>query len=78
MVLALNNLTKVDMPLNKETKPKKEQLLGPYQRTKKAVIMRVTVTPNVIGPLGNVSKGLERGLEKLKIGGLIEIFQTTA
>ena len=40
--------------------------------------MRVTVIPIVIGVLGTVSKGLERGLEELEIEGRIETMQTTA
>ena len=38
--------------------------------------MRVTVTPIVIGELGTVPKGLERGIEVLKIGGRIKTIQT--
>ena len=34
--------------------------------------MRVIVTPTVIEPLGMVPKGLERGMEKLEIGGQAE------
>ena len=40
--------------------------------------MRVIVIPIVIGAFGAVPKYLERGLEELKIGGRIEIIQTTA
>ena len=41
-------------------------------------IMRVTVIPIVIGAIGMVAKGLERGLEVLEIGGRIKTVQTTA
>ena len=40
--------------------------------------MRVTVISVVIGALGTVPKGLESGLEELKIGERIETIQPTA
>ena len=40
--------------------------------------MKLTVTPNIIGALGTVTKGLEQGLEDLKIKGREETTQTTA
>ena len=40
--------------------------------------MSMTVMPNVIGALGTVSKGLERGLEELEIGGRAKTIQTIA
>ena len=39
--------------------------------------MKVTMIPVVVGALGTVSKGLERGLEELEIRGRIETIQTT-
>ena len=40
--------------------------------------MKLTVIPVVIGTLGTVPKGLERGLEELEIRERIEIIETTA
>ena len=40
--------------------------------------MRLTVIPVIIGTLGMVHKGLERGLENLEISGQVETFQTIA
>ena len=37
----------------------------------------VMLTPTVIGALGTVTKGLERGLEDLEIKGQVETIQTT-
>ena len=37
----------------------------------------VTVIPIIVGVFGTVSKGLERGLEKLEIRGRIKTLQTT-
>ena len=39
---------------------------------------RMTVIPVIIGTLGTISKGLEKGLKWLEIGGGIVIVQTTA
>ena len=41
-------------------------------------LLKVTVIPIVIGALWSVSKGLERELEKLEIGGQIQTIETTA
>ena len=38
--------------------------------------MKMTVIPIVIGALGTISKGLERRLEELEIGGRAETIQT--
>ena len=40
--------------------------------------MSVMVIPIVIGTLGTILKGLERGLEQLEIKGRIKIIQTTS
>ena len=40
--------------------------------------MKVTVIAIIIGALGTISKGLERGVEELEIGGRAETIQTTA
>ena len=40
--------------------------------------MRVTIVPIVIGAFGAVTKGLLKGPEELKVGGRVEIIQTTA
>ena len=39
--------------------------------------MKVTIVPIVIGAFGTVAKGLLKGLEDLKVGGLVETIQTT-
>ncbi len=36
------------------------------------------IIPIVIGAFGTVTKGLLKGLEDLKVGGLVETIQTTA
>ena len=40
--------------------------------------MQVTIIPIVIGSFGTVTIGLLKGLEDLKVGGRVEIIQTTA
>ena len=52
---------KVDMPLNKETKPKREKYLA------KEEIMRVTVIQIVIGVLGMVLEARKKRLEEMEI-----------
>ena len=37
----------------------------------------MTVIPIVIGALGTIPKGLEKGLEDLEIGGQVKTIQTT-
>ena len=51
---------------------KKEQVLIPCLRTKKLCKIKVAVIPVVIGSLGTIPEGLERGLEVLEIGGRVE------
>ena len=53
-------------------KENERQVLIPRKRTKKAVDTRMKVIPIVIGAFRMISKGLERGLGKLEIGGWIE------
>ena len=40
--------------------------------------MQVTIIPIVIGDFGTVTKGLQKGLEDLEVGGRVEAIQTTA
>ena len=39
--------------------------------------MQVTIIPIVIGAFGTVTKGLQKGLGDLEVGGRVETFQTT-
>ena len=39
--------------------------------------MKVTIIPIVIGAFGTVTKGLQKGLEDLEVGGRVETIQTT-
>ena len=39
--------------------------------------MQVTIISIVIGAFGTVTKGLQKGLEDLEVGGLVETIQTT-
>ena len=48
----------------KEAEKKKRRVLRPCQRTKKTVKQEDDGDANVIGTLGTVPNGLERGLEK--------------
>ena len=38
--------------------------------------MKVTIIPIVIGAFGTVTKGLQKGLEDLEVGGRVETIQT--
>ena len=40
--------------------------------------MQVTIIPIVIGAIRTVTKGLQKGLEDLEVGGRVETIQTTA
>ena len=44
---------------------------------KKQWNMKVTIIPFVIDVFGTLTKGLLKGLEDLKVGGRVEIIQTT-
>ena len=56
---------------------KRDKYLDLARELKSLWNMKVTVIPIVIGALGTVSKGLERGLEKLEIRRRSETIQTT-
>ena len=60
----------------KSKKMKKRDNLDLARELRKLWNMKVTVVPLVIGVLRTVPKGLERGLEELKIGGRIKTIQT--
>ena len=57
---------------------KKDKYLDLARELKKLWNMQVTVTPIVIGAFGTVTKGLQKGLEDLEVGGRMETIQTTA
>ena len=40
--------------------------------------MKVTIIPIVIGAFGTVTKGLQKELKDLEVGGRVETIQTTA
>ena len=40
--------------------------------------MKLTIIPIVIGAFSTVTKGLQKGLEELEVGGRVETIQTTA
>ena len=67
---------------NKQTKKKKSEKRNKYLNIARELRMlwnmKVTVIPFVYGALGTVPIGLERGLEELEIGRLIETIQTSA
>ena len=66
------------VPADHIVKSKEEQILGPWQRTKKVVENESDNDKIVIGALETVFKGKERWLEELEIGGQIEIIQIAA
>ena len=39
--------------------------------------MQLTIIPIVIGAFGTLTKGLQKGLEDLEVGGQVETIQTT-
>ena len=47
------------------------------RRLKKLWNMKVTIILIVIGAFGTVTKGLQKGLEDLEVGGRVETIQTT-
>ena len=69
---------KVDHRVKNQRKAKRDKYLDLARELRKLWNMRVTVIPSVVGVLGKGHKGLERGLEELKIRGQIETIQTTA
>ena len=65
------------IPADHRMKIKERENIGLRLGAKKTEENRETVIPIVTGTLGTVFKGLERGLEELKIVRRIEIIQTT-
>ena len=61
----------------KESK-KKDKYFDLARELKKLWNMLVTIIPIVIGAFGTVTKGLQKGLEDLEVGGRVETIQTTA
>ena len=57
---------------------KKDKYLDLARELKKLWNMQVTIIPIVIGAFGTVTKGLQKGLEQLEVGGRVETIQTTA
>ena len=57
---------------------KKDKYLDLARELKKLWNMQVTIIPIVIGAFGTVTKGLQKGLEALEVGGRVETIQTTA
>ena len=70
------------VPSDHKVKIKERKKISKYlnliRELKKLWNMRVTVIPLVIGALGTVPKGLERGLVELEIRERIETIETTA
>ena len=66
------------VPADHRVKLKENGKMDLARELKKLWNMRVKVIPIVVGALGTVPKGLERGLENLEIRGRIDIIQNTA
>ena len=70
------------VPADHSVKLKENEKMDKYlylaRELKKLWNMKVKVKPIVVGALGTVPKGLERGLENLEIRGRIDIIQNTA
>ena len=64
------------VPADHRVKLKENEKMNKY--LEKLWNMKVKVIPIVVGALGTVPKGLERGLESLEIRGRIETIQNTA
>ena len=56
---------------------KKDKYLDLARELKKLWNMQVTIILIVIGAFGTVTKGLQKGLEDLEVGGWVETIQTT-
>ena len=67
----------VDHRVKIKKRKKSEKYLDLANELRKLGNMSLTVIPIVIGSLGTVPKGLERGREELEIGGQIENIQTS-
>ena len=57
---------------------KKDKYLDLARELKKLWNLQVTIIPIVIGAFGTVTKGLQKALEDLEVGGRVETIQTTA
>ena len=58
---------------------KKDKCLDLARELKKKLWkMKVTIAPIGIGAFGTITKGLLKGLEDLKVGGLVQTIQITA
>ena len=68
----------VDHRINLKESEKKAKYLDLARELKKLWNMQVTIIPIVIGAFGTVTKGLQRRLEDLEVGGQVETIQTTA
>ena len=70
------------VPADDRVKLKENEKMNKYldlsRELKKLWNMKVKVIPIVVGALGTVRKGLERGLENLEIRGRIDTIQNTA
>ena len=70
------------VPADHRVKLKENEKMDKYldlaRELKKLWNMKVKVIPIVVGALGTVPKGLEKGLENLEIRGKLETIQTTA
>ena len=56
---------------------KRDKCLDLTKELRKLWNMKVMEIPTVVGTLGTIPKGLVKGLEDLKIRGLVETIQTT-
>ena len=56
---------------------KKIKYLDLAREVKKLWDLQVTIIPIVIGAFGTVTKGLQKGLEDLEVGGRVETIETT-
>ena len=65
-----------DYKLKLKESEKGDKYLDIAGELKKLRSIRITVVPIINGALGTVSKGLQRGLHELEIGGRIETIKT--
>ena len=68
----------IDHRIKQKECEKKDKYLDLARELKKLWNMKVTIIPFAIGAFGTVTKGLLKGLEDLRVGGLVETIQTTA
>ena len=61
-----------DHRIKQKESEKKDKYFGFIRELKKLWNIKVTIIPVVIGTFGTVTKGLLKGLEKLKVGGQVE------